>query len=656
MLRPRPMTRVLIVASKDHLRKVIQELYTHRLFHIQDFIEGEDEEEALTIGTPLEEASVASEKLIKVRSLESTFKVSAEDLEPSRGKIAARDLRAAIDRDLLSLEAEVNESLSRMSRADSTLREIEQQIKELTPFAMAPIPLDLYRGYDSLAVFTGSTPQDVTIPVPHEKFYAASKEGHFIAVFVHRADRERVQAVLDEQQFTPLPVPVGDDLPNALLEKARQRMDELRKEIADIEQHLQTLREKQKEFVAACEELLTADVEQAEAPLRFAVTEQAFLAEGWVPAEDVDRIKSGLSVATGGKALVREFPADKHHLPPVEYDNPSFSESTQLLMDTYSRPRYDELDPTMIISIIFPLFFGIILGDVGYGLLLLAVSLLLRRYITGTDGKYLLGIMRNASISSIFFGFLFSEFLGFEIQIGDFVLHPILFSRHLSFGGEGEGAVPDIPGLLIFSVWIGIMQITLGRILSSINHYRHHGIRGAIPQLGWIAGMWGILLMIWSYFPIPLMPDFTTLPKVISILPLPGVIGAVLLLLGLVAVATESALELIELPTMISHTMSYARLLAVGLSSVAIAIVINFISIGMLIEPQLESLSLVGIVMIVIGVLVFIGGHLGNTALGMVGGGLQSLRLQYVEFFTKFYKGGGVKYSPFGFIKRFTED
>jgi V/A-type H+-transporting ATPase subunit I len=656
MLRPRPMTRVLIVASKDHLRKVIQELYTHRLFHIQDFIEGEEEEEALTIGIPLDEASVASEKLIKVRSLESTFQVRAEDLEPKKGKIATRDLRAAIDRDLIALDTEVSASLSRMSRADSSLREAEQLVKELTPFAMAPVPLDLYRGYDSLAVFAGSIPQDLTIPVPHEKFYAASKEGHFFAVFVHHDDREKVAALLDAHQFIPLPIPNGDGLPKDLLEKANVRIDELRKEIAEIETHLQKLREDQKEFVAACEELLTADVEQAEAPLRFAVTDQAFLAEGWVPTEEVDRIKTGVSVATGGKALVRELPMDKHHLPPVEYDNPAFSESTQLLMDTYSRPRYDELDPTLIISIIFPLFFGIILGDVGYGLLLLAISLLLRRFITGTDGRYLLGIMRNASISSIFFGFLFSEFLGFEIQVGDFVLHPILFSRHLSFGGEGEGAVPDIPGLLIFSVWIGILQITLGRLLSSVNHYRHHGIRGAIPQIGWIAGMWGILLMIWSYFPIPLMPDFTALPKVISVLPLPGVIGGVLLLLGLAAVATESALELIELPTMISHTMSYARLLAVGLSSVAIAIVINFIAIGMLIEPQLESLSLVGIIMIVIGVLVFIGGHLGNTALGMVGGGLQSLRLQYVEFFTKFYKGGGVKYNPFGFIKRFTED
>jgi V/A-type H+-transporting ATPase subunit I len=85
-------------------------------------------------------------------------------------------------------------------------------------------------------------------------------------------------------------------------------------------------------------------------------------------------------------------------------------------------------------------------------------------------------------------------------------------------------------------------------------------------------------------------------------------------------------------------------------------VVINFVSIGMLIEPNLEDFSLVGVVFILLGVLVFIAGHLLNTALGLVGGALQSLRLQYVEFFTKFYKGGGEKFNPFGMIRRFTED
>ncbi|MCK7508022.1 MAG: hypothetical protein MZV70_30855 [Desulfobacterales bacterium] len=99
---------------------------------------------------------------------------------------------------------------------------------------------------------------------------------------------------------------------------------------------------------------------------------------------------------------------------PVEYNNPSFAKPTQVLMDVYSRPKYTEIDPTLMISIVFPLFFGLILGDVGYGLILLAMASGLRKFLKGEEGRQLLAVLRNASISSIFFGLLFSEFLGFR--------------------------------------------------------------------------------------------------------------------------------------------------------------------------------------------------------------------------------------------------
>jgi V/A-type H+-transporting ATPase subunit I len=208
----------------------------------------------------------------------------------------------------------------------------------------------------------------------------------------------------------------------------------------------------------------------------------------------------------------------------------------------------------------------------------------------------------------------------------------------------------------MFAIWIGIAQITLGRLLNAVNHYRHHGMRGAIPQLGWISSMWGVLILLLSLFPLPLMPDLSGMPPLVMGLSLAGIIGIVMIIAGIFAIASESALELVEFPTIISHTMSYARLAAVGLSSVAIAMVVNLIAIDMLIEPQLEHLSALGAVLVILGIVVLIFGHLGNTALGLLGGGLQSLRLQYVEFFTKFYKGGGEKYNPFGMIKRFTEE
>jgi V/A-type H+-transporting ATPase subunit I len=129
-----------------------------------------------------------------------------------------------------------------------------------------------------------------------------------------------------------------------------------------------------------------------------------------------------------------------------------------------------------------------------------------------------------------------------------------------------------------------------------------------------------------------------------------------MLVIGIVLIARESALEIVELPTIISHVLSYARIVAVGLSSVAIAMVVNYIAIGMLIDPQLENITITGILFIIMGVFVFLVGHALNTALGILGGGLHSIRLHYVEFFTKFYKGGGKKYSPFGLNRRFTED
>ncbi len=655
MLNPRPMSRLLIVASRDRMQDVIRELYSHRVFHIRDFVE---ESEALKIGCPLPGAGEASSKLVRIRSLESVFGIRAEELKPGERR-SARGLREQVDRELVKLQGEVEKLLARKAELEAALKEHEQLIRDLAPFAKAPLRLEQYRGYETLAVFTGRIARDVELRMPHERVFVASKEGNFIAVFVPGKQANEALKQLEEAQFVPLPVPPGEGDPKVLLGRSEQEIQKMKAEIARVEEGLGKLKGERAEFIAACQELLEMEVEQAEAPLRFATTESAFIAQGWVPVEEVDRLKSGLSLATQGRVFVQEVHADHHEPAPVEYNNPGFAKPTELLIDTYSRPRYDELDPTLIISIIFPIFFGLILGDVGYGLILLAVALGLRKVFRAGDGRKLVDTMRNGAISSIFFGILFSEFFGYGFNRLGIHWEPVLYSRHLNIGVAeegGHGGGPMITELLMMAIWIGILQITLGRLLSAVNHHRHHGIRGVIPQLGWIGVMWGILLILWSMYALPLMPDLTALPGIALGLNGAGIAGAILILGGIAGIGTESALELIEIPTIISHTLSYARLVAVGLSSVAIAMVVNYIAIGMLIEPQLGHLSIAGILFIVMGVLVLIVGHLMNTALGVVGGGLQSLRLQYVEFFTKFYKGGGVKYNPFGKIRRFTED
>jgi len=656
MLKPEQMSRLLIVASKDQMAPVISELYRHHLFHIEDFVEaGAQGYEGFKIGTPLSGASEASGDLVKIRVIQNAFSIRSDDFEVKERQNQSA-LQGLIEHELPAIEQEVEELTGKRSKLDTKIKEYEQKIAEISPFVGIPGDLDLYRGYSNFVVFAGYVVKEVSISVPHEMFFAKGKGKNFIVVVVPAEKRIVVEGVLQEAGYQAVPIPEESGNPQGRINFYNEQIALLKKETVEINRKLDAIKEKHAGFLVACEEILKVQVEKTEAPLRFATTNETFVAEGWVPSVSVETIREGLISATGGKIFLTVLPTDpEHDSVPVEYHNPSFAKPTQMLMDVYSRPKYTEIDPTLTLSIVFPLFFGLILGDVGYGLILLAMCLVLRKYLKGSEGAQLLTVLRNASISSIFFGLLFGEFLGFALP-----WRPVIFSRHLNIGAHSAGHGPQIPELMILAIWIGLLHITLGRVLGMINHARQdhgdHRTKAVMANFGWLAVMWGLMIVIWSIAAMPLMPDLTTLPATVMNLNSAAIVGAVLLVIGVLLIVRDSALEIVELPTIISHVLSYTRIVAVGLSSVAIAMVVNFISIGMLIEPQLGNITIIGVLLIIMGVAVFLIGQTLNLALGILGSGLHSIRLNYVEYFTKFYKGGGKKYNPFGFNRRFTED
>ncbi|MFA4877980.1 MAG: V-type ATP synthase subunit I [Methanoregula sp.] len=654
MLKPKQMSRLLIAASRDQMAPVITELYRHNLFHIEEYVDqGQEGYEGFKIGTPLPGASEKSTDLIKIRAITSAISVRGDDIDSVKVCPQA-ELKSKIERQLPALERDVEDLTVRRSKLDTRLKDYEQKIAEITPFASIPADLDLYHGYKRFAVFAGYVPHEITLTVPSEMHFSKGKEKNFLVVIVPSEQRGEVERTLQEAGFQSVSIPDESGSPQSRIDHYSGQIAALSKEIAEINLKLEEVRQQHTEFLVACEEFLKSEVEQTEAPLRFATTKQTFVAEGWVPTDKVEDVSNSLVQATGGKIYVTVLPTDlEHDNVPVEYNNPSFAQPTQLLMDVYSRPKYTEIDPTLMVSIVFPIFFGLILGDVGYGLILLVMAFALRKFVKGEEGRMLLTVLRNASISSIFFGLVFSEFLGFAIP----GLNPLIYSRHLMTAHGGHG--PNIPELMVLSIWIGILQISAGRILGMVNHARQdhgeHRTKAVLANFGWLAVMWGILIAIWSIAVLPIMPNLTTLPTVAGINP--GlIVGGVLVIAGVIFIARDSVLEVVEIPTIISHVLSYARIVAVGLSSVAIAMVVNFMAITMFIEPQLKSISIVGVVIILVGVMIFLLGHTLNLALGILGGGLHSIRLHYVEFFTKFYKGGGQKYNPFGMKRRFTED
>jgi len=654
MLTPKPMSRMLIVASRDQAEPIIRELYREHLFHIEDYVE--QGYEGFRIGTPLLGATEASQELVKVRAIENVFAIRGEDID-AKQKLSAPAIQKKIESELPGIEKEVEDLTTARSKLDTKTKEYEQKIAELAPFKGIPLDLALLRNYAHFSVLAGYVPKEVALSIPHEIETVKGKDRAFVIVVVAAKDRAQAERELQEAQFQSVAIP--DEIGTATVRTAyyTEQIASLKKETEGINAKLAKIKESHADLLVACEEAFRARIEQTEAPLRFATSSKVFVAEGFVPADHAADLSAALDTVTGGKVFVSEQQVDPaHEIVPVEYNNPEFAKPAQLLMDVYSRPTYTEVDPTLVLSIMFPIFFGLIVGDVGYGLLMLALCLGLWMFMKGDEARQFVKILRNASIMSIIFGLLFSEFLGFELPWA-----PIIYSRHLNIGvTEAGGHGAAIAQLLIVSVWVGILYVTLGRALGMINHARQdhgeHRIKAVLANLGWITVMWGILIAIWSMFPIPLMPDLTGLPIVAVGLSVGIVIAIVFIVLGVIFIARDAVLEIIEIPTIISHVLSYTRLTAVGLSSVAIAMVVNYMSIGMFITPGLKDLSIVGIVMIVVGVLIFLLGHAFNLALGLLDGGLHSIRLHYVEFFTKFYKGGGRKYNPFGMKRKFTED
>ncbi|HDQ07708.1 MAG TPA: V-type ATP synthase subunit I [Methanoculleus sp.] len=658
MFKVQTMSRLLIAASKDQLDTIVRELYRHNLFHIEDFVESDEEEyEGYKIGMPLPGAGEVSSDLIRIRSIESSFGVSAGEVEISV-RSGTAELTRKIESEFPLIEKEAMALIEEKNSLENTVREYGAKLAELKPFAGYTGNLEDLKGFEFFRVFAGHVSAEVGFNVPNESFYTTVNKKQFLIAVVPLENAGEAEHSLLDAGFQAVAIPDETGTAHARIEWYTQEIARLNNEIEAVKGRILAQKEKHAAFLVACDELLTAEVERKEAPLRFATTEETFVAEGWVPVEKKGALISDITSATGGKVYITELEYDPvNDVVPIEYNNPDFSKPTEALMDIYSRPQYSEFDPTLLVAIVFPIFFGFILGDVGYGLILLALSIYLRKMLKGEAGQKLLDVLRNASVSSIIFGVIFSEFLGFALP-----WDPIGINRHLNIGGHAaSGHGPDVVLMLILSAWIGIVHLTLGRFLHMYNamkrhHPGKHRTQAVMGQAGWILTMWGILFALWSFFALPIMPDLTGFPALVAGLNIFGILGAVMIIIGVVSIAQENVLELLELPTIISHVLSYARLAAVGLSSVAIAMVVNYMAIESLIQPQLESFSVVGIVFILLGIVVFLAGHILNTALGILGGGLHSIRLHYVEFFTKFYQGGGKKYQPFGKKRKFTED
>ena len=610
MLNPHSMSSVIITGPNNMQETAIKELHEMKILHIVEH----SKNELADIGKPLENAARLSEILVRIRALMSAFGISREDtkFELKRGIL---DIESTAKK----LNGEASLNIEELKKLDEQLAKSQATRQELEILKGIKISLEDFAPYKTLFYFTGYIKSKVDIDSLRNElsgttskfmlFDSDAVKKRFIALFIDINHKEQAGSILQKAGFSQVNFPNISSLKGT----AELNLKRINEEIAKLQHKKESIRKSQEKlakehrgFLIAADDFLAVQLEKAEVPLKFASTQSSFLIKGWIPDNELHKSIDRINKAAKNRIFVHFEPPKMHDKVPVKLKNPKIVKPFEFFMDLYSMPSYREIDPTFFVFLTFPIFFGIMLGDVGYGAISLVLFWLLKRKMP--KAKNFFNILILASFATILFGFFFGEFFGREF------IHPIISREHEMFK------------LLYISIAIGIVHVNTGLVIGFINELKRHGLMHAVyAKASWIVLEIGIALLALSYL------------NKIAVSPLFGAVflGASILML----LKGEGVKGLIELPSILTNIMSYARLMAIGMSSVILAVIVN--------ESAGEFFHQGGF-FILVGVLILIVGHGINIMLGLLGSFLHSLRLHYVEFFSKFFNGGAKKYQPFG--------
>lgn len=384
------------------------------------------------------------------------------------------------------------------------------------------------------------------------------------------------------------------------------REREIESEIKRIQSRLDELAEGWRQRLAAAVHALERLIGPLKAQGRVAGSQMSFWLSGWVPEADLPRLKKNLDEQFGGAAVVYSQKPSREEYPatPVKLVNRPWARPFERLIHLYSPPMYGAVDPTAVLAVTGPLFFGLMLGDIGYALLLASFAWGGRRFAPRDDlAGDLSSIAINCALWTACFGVVFGEFFG-----GVNAWTPLIHRK--------DDAIP----FLVMMVTLGGAHLCMGTLIGFYSEMRLGEVRKAVEKLAdfaFIASLFIAGWALWSGYGGPLV----SLP----LAPLAVRIAS--------AGVSEGGLEA---PRILSNILSYSRLMAIGLASVILADLARDIYGA----AEWAIVGTAGAVSI----------HAVNFVLGVYAPAIQAARLHYVEFFGRFYDSGGAPYSPLKLI------
>ncbi len=635
-----PLKKVTLLALNNERENILNALQDYGNLHISQI---EDTEEIFTYKFDAENSSIEelNSKLNDVNAaikvLKSHDKRESEFLAP-KPELTIKELDEILknSQDTEQVVKDFMENRNDATDVRSELLRVESSISQIHPWSNLDVNIEDIEDTSTCRIMVGTVPvlefQEYSQEIDdieyaeHEKVYT-DRDSVYVLLMHHNNGNEEVSAANFKHSFTKYNFPFEKGSPKEQIKELKQKARELsKKQDALLKEEI-----KMAEHLTALEkyhDALTVKISLLEQVNKFGGTEYVFLLEGWIAAHEQEKFQKIIENTAKGGYELTFADAEKDEEYPTLYENSAMVKPFEFVTNMFATSKTSKVDPNASMAPFFALFFGMMLSDAGYGIILAAGAAFVYFRTRSSEGKgsSLLALLAISGISTIIWGLLFGGFMGFDLPF--YVIKPL-----------------EQPILVLgLSLLLGIIQILYGMTLRAIMLIQQKRVMEAISQqFTWITMLLGIVIFA---FPQTYMFVGKEAPENIVAIGKIGGYIAVIGFAGLVVLGgygqkglkriTGGIASLMDITGYLSDILSYARLFGLGLATGVIGMIIN----------QMAAMLAHGIGWI-FAIIIFVAIHLFNLAINSLGAYVHSTRLQYVEFFGKFFVDGGIPFKRF---------
>ena len=656
MLFPERMVKTSIVVHRSYLEKLINTLHEKGIMQIIDISrENPDVLKEIEKSEMHPDAAICANyeiRLLRLIEILKKFRPKKGFLEglinpvmPERKPISYKTLDELFDQteELLGkVENEIIESEKQIASIEEEIKDIEVKLSNVNYLLDLDIDLSYIGTSKYLVIKAGITNNiealkeklEDTAEIWSKKFVENKKQYYWaVVIAAHISDIEKVEKTCKElvREFD-----LGNlkGTPREFSDNLKNKKKELKDKKRELILKLRKFSEKNFWELLAFKEAVQIEKIRKEIPSSFAKTSYTYVIQGWMMEKEKENLEDLVKNATDDHAVCEfEKTLSNPEEPPVHIELSKWTKPFKPLLALFGLPKYNEINPTAFMGFSFALMFGFMLGDAGYGLIILLLSLF-AYFKLGKHSPMIKNWSYIGTLLGLFttiFGFLFNSFFGDLVPrfFGSELYSITIASIHLPIDGLRNPLV-----ILQIALILGLIHLNLGLVLGFYQNYKRRNFKGMLcdqvsyfllqPFGGALIGKY--LLKLWD------------LPSSFQLVCMVGV------LIGLILLALKAkGMAFMELMGFVGDWLSYARLLALGLATTGMALAFNIV--GQLLGDMIH---------VVVTILILIVAHIVTLGLQSLGSAVHSLRLQYVEFFNRFYEGGGKPFRPFRVKRKYT--